>query len=792
MLALPAALGALGDYRQFILYIIQASTSRPGKTDKFPVDYRSGAVANAHDPAIWTDASTACATAAALGPGYGVGFVFTEQDPFFFVDIDHCAQADGTWSPVAQQLMGAFNGAAVEVSASGRGLHIFGRGTAAPHASRNDTYGLEFYTANRFVALTGANAIGDARTDHTAALAWLTASYFPPREQLHGSEWTTGPCEGWTGPTDDDELIRRAIASQSSRSVFGSAISFADLWDCNVTALAKHFPDPVRAYDASRADASLAQRLAFWTGRDCERMQRIMERSGLRRDKWLRDDYLPRTISVAASQQRDVMTERTPQPMPESTPLAEPEAPQQTATTGSTFLDFTQQRELFAGCVYVLDAHKVLIPGGRMLQPEQFKAHFSGRSFPLDIANQKVTRNAWEAFNDSQALQKPEAETACFRPDQKPGAVIYENGESSVNTYWPVKVPRAVGDVTPFTQHLARILPDERDRSIVLSFMAAIVQHKGIKFQWAILLQGAPGNGKTMLSRCVQQAVGFKYSHFPTAQNIASPFNAWLAGNIFIGVEDIYVPEAKEDVLQALLPMITNDYIEIQNKGVDQTTQFVCANFILNANRQGSIRKTVDDRRYAIFHTAQQTRADCIRDGMGGDYFPNLYAWLRGDGKYRGQPSGYSIVTELLHTYPIAAEFDPSSGCQVAPGTSSTDEAIAASLGRVEQEVLEAIEQGTPGFANGWVSSLQLDHLLERVRASNMIPHNRRRELLKSIGYDWHPGLPQGRVNNTVAPDNGRPRLFVKAGSPQSMLTGAAEIARAYTTAQKQAATVSY
>jgi hypothetical protein len=65
----------------------------------------------------------------------------------------------------------------------------------------------------------------------------------------------------------------------------------------------------------------------------------------------------------------------------------------------------------------------------------------------------------------------------------------------------PINTPRKAGDAGPFLRHLAKLLPDERDRSILLAYMAASIQHKGVKFQWAPLIQGAEGNGKTLLTR---------------------------------------------------------------------------------------------------------------------------------------------------------------------------------------------------------------------------------------------------------------------------------------------------
>lgn len=774
-------LAAFAAYRQFICFRVVANASRPGKFDKLPCTL-DGTVADAHDPNTWASALDACQAAHRLGAGYGVGFVFTDRDPFWFLDIDGCLQADNTWSPLALSLLGMLPGAAVEVSLSGRGLHVFGTGAAPVHGCKNTALGLEFYHTGRFVALTGTNAVGDARTDLTPALPTLVTTYFTPvpGEAAGAPGWTEGPAEGWNGPVDDVQLIERAMRSHSSRSAFGGGVSFADLWQGAVEPLARAYPDAsgARAYDASSADMALAMHLAFWTGRDCERVLRLMRQSGLVRAKWDREDYLRMTILNACGKQDDYLTDRQPQAREAAVAPAQA-APVATPVTGSTFLTPAQQIDFFAGCTYVCDVHRVLVPGGFMLKPDQFKVMFGGYSFNMDAANERISRDAWEAFLQNQAYRAPRADTSCFRPDCAPGAVIESDGQTEVNTYWPIETPRMVGDATPFLKHLEKVLPDERDRTILLSYMAACVQHKGIKFQWAPLLQGVEGNGKTMFTRCVAFAIGDRYVHFPKAEQIAKQFNAWMHGTIFIGVEDIYVPESQREVLEALKPMITSDRQEVEYKGVDKQTRRVCCNFILNSNHKDGIRKTRTDRRFAPFYTAQQRAGDLARDGMGGNYFPRLYNWLRHE-------NGYAIVSELLHTYPIPPEFNPAHSCQYAPLTTSTDEAIGAGMGALEQEVIEAIEQGTPGFCGGWVSSMALDRLFERLgERARRLPPNKRRELLQGLGYDWHPGLPNsGRVNSIVAPDAGKPRLFVKNGHDTLALTDALKIARAYAAAQ--------
>lgn len=806
MHALPTALAPLAAFRQFIIYTLVPSTTRPGKTDKFPCDFRTGRVASAHDATIWTDAQTAIAAAAhynAQGGPYpfGVGFTLTDNDPFWFLDIDGAFDGQA-WSPLSLQLVAAFPGAAVEVSSSHKGLHIFGTGAVPPHKTKNKEHGLEFYHTGRFVALTGINAVGDASLNFSHLLPSLVAQFFPPDAAVVAGAaqgWTTEACEGWNGPEDDDKLIERALRSQSSRAAFGNGASFADLWNCNVDVLARAYPDAGSSstpYDASSADSALAQHLAFWTGKNCERIERLMRRSQLVREKWSREDYLPRTILAVCARQLEVLTDKAPEPL-QGIPSATPAAPgaynvettygapsaaalsaaRPTEVQGATFLTIEQQMQLFTGCVYICDAHRVLVPGGLLLKESQFKVMYGGYSFPMDAANERTVRCAWEAFTQSQAYRSARADTSAFLPDQPPGAIIHRPGQTVANTYWPIETPRQAGDISPFLTHLAKVLPNERDRQILLSYMAAIVQHKGQKFQWAPLLQGVEGNGKTLFTLCVAFAVGDRYTHLPSALDLADKFNDWMVGKIFIGVEDVYVPGERADILEALKPMVTNKRQQIQGKGKDKYTGDVCSNWILNTNHNNGIPITDKSRRYAPFFCAQQTAADLVRDGMTGDYFPKLYAWLRN--------GGYAIVNELLHTYPIADEFNPATQCQRAPTTSSTAEAIEVSRGGLEQEILEAVAQGLPGFSGGWISSLYLDRLVDRLGLLRRMSVKRRTEVMASLGYVPHPGLSDGRVDNVVMPDGGRPRLFVKPGTPAAMLQGAPEIARAYTAAQE-------
>lgn len=124
MQSLPFGLHALSAYRQFVVYRLQPSQTRIGKTDKLPVDWRTGALpaSGAGGELIYTDAHTAIEYAQQYGDGYGVGFFFTERDPFMFLDIDNCLQADGQWSELATTLIRALPNAYQKCHSQGVGF----------------------------------------------------------------------------------------------------------------------------------------------------------------------------------------------------------------------------------------------------------------------------------------------------------------------------------------------------------------------------------------------------------------------------------------------------------------------------------------------------------------------------------------------------------------------------------------------------------------------------------------------------------------------------------------------
>ncbi len=251
---------------QWIVYRLQPGEE---KTDKLPMDHRTGRVHDAHDPAIWTTFDHAVSL---LSKYDGIGFVFTAKDPFTGIDLDRCRDGDGNLEPWAELVIACFQ-SYTEQSVSGEGVHIIIRGTL-PEGYGHKCNGqgatgrgaIEVYDRLRFFAFTGLTIEGGAaealpRQEEFEAFC---RARLPFRERVEAADPQPNAME------DDDviDFARRIWPVERFRELFDDGdISGYD-------------------EDQNRADMALCNFLAFWTGGDEARIDRLFRRSALMRDKW--------------------------------------------------------------------------------------------------------------------------------------------------------------------------------------------------------------------------------------------------------------------------------------------------------------------------------------------------------------------------------------------------------------------------------------------------------------------------------------------------------------------------
>lgn len=263
---LPEALKAR---RQWVVWKYE-DHGKP-KSDKVPYNLRTGQKAKSNDSTTWAMFDEAV-TAFHRGGFDGIGFVFSEHDPYVGVDLDGCRDPHtGQLEPWAGEIVERLD-SYTEASPSGTGVHIFIK-AVLPAGGRKKGK-IEMYDSGRFFTVTGEHIGGmpPAIEDRTAELAALHAEVFGKTQEKSQEQAKAGngSTNGHTtNPLTDEQIILLAKRAKNGER-------FTRLCSGDTTG----YPSP------SEADLALSSLLAFYCGHDPARIDALFRQSGLYRKKW--------------------------------------------------------------------------------------------------------------------------------------------------------------------------------------------------------------------------------------------------------------------------------------------------------------------------------------------------------------------------------------------------------------------------------------------------------------------------------------------------------------------------
>lgn len=224
---------------------------------KIPLNPINGEVANVNDPETW-----ATYTEALSSPyGDGIGFVFTFNDPYTFIDLDAPLTPEQTERH--RKVVQAFD-SYTELSRSGQGVHIIIRG-AIPAGKRRDK--VEVYSAQRYAIMTG-QVIGAPKP--IAERQELLTALFNEMGETEAPVYTDE-----AQSLEDSQVIDMAARAENGEK-------FQALWQ-------GHF----EGYPSqSEADFALLSIIAFYS-KNNDQVMRLFRSSALgQRKKADRDSYL--------------------------------------------------------------------------------------------------------------------------------------------------------------------------------------------------------------------------------------------------------------------------------------------------------------------------------------------------------------------------------------------------------------------------------------------------------------------------------------------------------------------
>ena len=257
----------LKDRKQWVCWRLEPDKDG-GKDRKVPYNPVSGSKAQSNNPKTWTDYATAADALERYGYT-GIGYMFTKDDGVVGVDVDHCYNPEtGEFNDTAKAII-AKRPTYVEFSPSGDGVHLYFKGVKPVGSSKNSETGVEMYESGRYFTVTGNQLDGspDTIAEDGGALAWIHDTYLKKQKKKKARKKKSAdiPVE-----MTDEELIEKAKSSEDGEA-------FATLLEGNWQGAFQ---------SQSEADMALCRKLAFWSGKNKEQMDRIFRASGLFRQKW--------------------------------------------------------------------------------------------------------------------------------------------------------------------------------------------------------------------------------------------------------------------------------------------------------------------------------------------------------------------------------------------------------------------------------------------------------------------------------------------------------------------------
>lgn len=217
-------------------------------------------------------------------------------------------------------------------------------------------------------------------------------------------------------------------------------------------------------------------------------------------------------------------------------------------------------------------------------------------------------------------------------------SIFLYNDAYVANTYPENQVPPKPKNIRPvdkinikrMKRHLAHLLVDEKEQRMLLDWLAYVVQNPGKRVNYAPVLQGVQGDGKSFFAFLLSAVMGAPNVRMGNAHILEGSFTGWATGQCVMAIEEIrLIGHNRYDVLNRVKPFITNQVIEIHPKGRDPYNVENTTNYLLFTNYRDAMPLSVNERRFLVLFSQWQSAEDlrAFKDA-NPDYYMELYGAL--------------------------------------------------------------------------------------------------------------------------------------------------------------------
>ena len=211
------------------------------------------------------------------------------------------------------------------------------------------------------------------------------------------------------------------------------------------------------------------------------------------------------------------------------------------------------------------------------------------------------------------------------------------------------KARRAVDAVK---RHFEISYPVERERELLLSWLAYTIKRMDKKIRWAVVMQGVDGAGKGFVGEMLMAILSRNNVETVNAQSLEEKFTGFFESRKVVVLEEARIHgTSRYAIMDKLKPFITNDVVSIRRMHRDPYNVPSVSNTMILTNHSDALPVYDADRRYFVISTHFQTKEmiEKFRERHPDHYDEifNAIAYHPG------------AIREWLEDYPLHEEFDP-------------------------------------------------------------------------------------------------------------------------------------
>lgn len=358
----------------------------------------------------------------------------------------------------------------------------------------------------------------------------------------------------------------------------------------------------------------------------------------------------------------------------------------------------------------------------------------NGIHVPLSEGGTKCS--AMKFVSDNKYIEQ--VDSTAYLPNTEE-LIVDIGGSKVLNIFNPNTVPTAAEEYTKngllyierIKKHIRFICGSDNDSQILTEYFAHMVQFPGKKILWSPVIQSIQGVGKSFFGEMMRAVLGNVNVGVVSSNEVVSNFNGW-ATNVQLNIlEEIRIKgHNRYDAVNALKPLITDSFIQINEKGVKPYMTHNLVNYMCFTNHRDAIPMDDDDRRWWVIFVAIKNITDLHRHvGESKEtYFRNLFNNLLDNaGEVRKWLLSYNISDKFLNT-------------KQAPMTRYKQAMIATEETGYEglTELKELIIKGGEFYNTTCISSAELFSNFTYEYPDIILSDNKKNLLLKKLGYMSH------------------------------------------------------